>query len=323
MPGRLFSGVLAAAVLALPQGVAAADGLPVVGVNTGPEGVASAGSRFVALPAGKGTLVARLDTNGARVLRSVFLREALAVPGVAFDGTTAGLSADERTLVLIRPRRGFPQRTTRLLVLDADHLRARSHVTLRGDFSFDALSPDGAWLYLIQYTSRRDPTHYAVRAYDVRAGRLASEPVVDPRERDEAMRGSPVTRASSPDGRWAYTLYDGGGGTPFVHALDTVRRTAACVDLPALAGRDDLLGLRLALGRRLVVLDGSTMLASIEPGTWKVTVPVARAHTPATPRESERSSLPWELLLVGSMATLGAGAGAAAVRRRRVRAARA
>ena len=40
------------------------------------------------------------------------------------------------------------------------------------------------------------------------------------------MRGPPLTRAR-PDGRWAYTLYDGAADA-FVHALDTrARRHAA------------------------------------------------------------------------------------------------
>ena len=44
------------------------------------------------------------------------------------------------------------------------------------------------------------------------------------------MTGVPVTRTSSLDGRWAYTLYDS-QEHPFVHALDTARRTAVCIDL--------------------------------------------------------------------------------------------
>jgi hypothetical protein len=63
------------------------------------------------------------------------------------------------------------------------------------------------------------------------------------------MRGNPLTRTTSPGGRWAYTLYDGAGGTPFVHALDTSRRTAHCIDLPALRGSNDLWSLRFHLDR--------------------------------------------------------------------------
>ena len=60
------------------------------------------------------------------------------------------------------------------------------------------------------------------------------------------MRGQPLSRAMSPDGRWAYTLYDGNGETPFVHALDTSRATARCIDLDAIGGDENLWRLRLA-----------------------------------------------------------------------------
>src|SRR5207248_3337256 len=46
------------------------------------------------------------------------------------------------------------------------------------------------------------------------------------------MSGAPITRATTRDGRWAYTLYLRGNGRAFIHALDTTRRAAVCVDLP-------------------------------------------------------------------------------------------
>ncbi len=45
------------------------------------------------------------------------------------------------------------------------------------------------------------------------------------------MTGLPMRRVGTPTG-WAYTLYSRQGKRPFVHALDTVRRRAFCVDLP-------------------------------------------------------------------------------------------
>ena len=48
-------------------------------------------------------------------------------------------------------------------------------ITLQGDFSFDALSPDGRLLYLVQYLSPRDPTRYLVRLYDLERGSAAPE----------------------------------------------------------------------------------------------------------------------------------------------------
>ena len=195
------SGLLAACALALVvPATAAADGLPVTGIDVGPTGVTTATStvRYVTVPAGDGeTLVARVRRRGGQVLRSRVLRGSFTVPAVALDGTASGLSADRRTLVLIRPRERFPQRATQLAVLDARRLALREVVELRGDFSFDALSPDGRTMYLIEYPSRRDPTRYAVRGYDVGAFRLLPEPVVDPSEPDERMRGIPITRATS------------------------------------------------------------------------------------------------------------------------------
>jgi hypothetical protein len=166
----------AACGLALATAPAArGDGLPVTGVDAGPDGVTNETSavRYVTLKAGRGeTLVARVMKDGGQVLRSRVLRPRFAIPAVALDATPSGLSADGRTLALIGPRRAFPQRRTRIALLDARTLRLRQVVTLRGDFSFDALSPDGRTMYLVEYLSRRDATRYAVRGFDVRAGRL-------------------------------------------------------------------------------------------------------------------------------------------------------
>ena len=216
---------------------AMADGLPIPGVYTDPGGVAApSGNEHYVTRRGNddSTLVRALGENG-HALRSTTLSGRWVIPAVALDGSPGGLSADETTLVLIQPRTRFPQRETHLALLDAQSLAPRNRLTLRGDFSFDAISPDGSHIYLIQYLSRDDPTKYAVRAYDAVAGTLLPEPIVDPDEAADEMRGYPLTRAASPDGRWAYTLYDGGGKHPFVHALDTLEGQAVCIDLPDFA----------------------------------------------------------------------------------------
>jgi hypothetical protein len=322
----LCCGAICGSALALPA-AAGGDGLPVVGVNAGPAGVTTeaSGARHVALPAGRGrTLVARVRKDGGSVLRSRALRGRFTIPAIALDGTPSGLSADGRTLALIRPRARFPQRTTRLALVGGRDLRVRDFMTLRGDFSFDALSPDGRTLYLIEYLSRRDPTRYAVRAYDVRAGRLLRAPIVDPREPDERMRGFPITRETSPDGRWEYTLYDGAGSHPFVHALDTVRGEAACIDLDALTGFLRLYELRLRVaGGELRVLDGKRPVAVIDPETLRVSAPTAAGPAPARPAAARAPSSsdgggapPWALPAGVALALLAAVA-AVALRRRR------
>lgn len=239
--------VLALVAAAVFVGGARADGLPVLGVDVGGAGVTtqSAQVRYVTIPDGRLTIVAQTARSGGSIVGLARLRGSFTIPAVAYDGSASGLSADGRTLVLIEPRQSFPRADTTFALLDAARLRLERVFTLRGDFSFDALSPDGSTMFLIQYVDPSDPDRYAVRAYDLVAGRLLGSPVVDPRERGAEMRGKPVTRTTSADGRWAYTLYDGGGGTPFVHALDTAGRTAHCIDLPQLNGRHDLWQLKL------------------------------------------------------------------------------
>ena len=300
--GATICGVM----LAAPAG-AEGDGLPVPGIDAGQTGVTSrtAGGRYVTLPAGRDTVVARVRRNGGQVLRSRLLRGSFTIPAVALDGSAGGLSADRRTLVLIRPRASFPQRRTTLAVLDARRLRPRTVVTLQGDFSFDALSPDGRSLYLIGYLSRRDPSRYAVRVYDIRAGRLRAAPIVDPRDPDERMRGMPITRATSRDGRWEYTLYDGAGSHPFVHALDTVHGEAACIDLDALTGFQRLYELRLGLkGGRLAVLDGTVAVAAIDRTTFRVGRPAAAPARRVPARARAAGTFSWTVPAIGAAALL-------------------
>jgi hypothetical protein len=266
--GFLGALCLATAVVA---GSAAADGLPVLGIDVGTKGVVAArsGVRYVTIPAGPDTVVARTAVHGGRVLRYTRLRGIFTIPAVAYDGSAGGLSGDGRTLVLIQPRVRFPRATTGFAVYDAARLKLLQRIRLRGDFSFDAVSPNGHTLYLIKYLSATDPTAYEVRAYDLVARRLLVAPIVDPRERGEAMHGQPLTRAVSRDGRWAYTLYDGAGATPFVHALDTAGKTARCVDLPMLKG--DLSAIRLSVsGRQIRVGTAAAALAVIDTASFRV-----------------------------------------------------
>ena len=253
------------AVLLLPAATAHADGPPVTSLDAGPEGVLeqSGGDRFTAHPLGTRTVLTQSQVRGGRVLRASILDGRWGVPVVAEDGTSGGLSADGSTLVLMRIARAYPRRHSSFAVVDTGPLAFRDSVELDGEWSFDALSPDGRWLYLVEQLSPRDRTRYAVRVYDLKEDRLLPEPVVDPREPDEPMRGLPITRTTGPKGRWEYTLY-AGGEHPFIHALDTVRRTSLCLDLPhRVAHSRRLWAARLAVrGGRVAVVNGERVVAS-------------------------------------------------------------
>jgi hypothetical protein len=268
--------------LAFPAAAARGAGGP-VGAIQGGTGVGMPGlaHRYVTLPARGGTVVERTTDSGA-VSSWRWVPGRYGVAPVGIDDSRTGLAADGRTLVLAGTARGYPPRRTRLLVLDARRLHVRDRIALPGWFTLDAISPHGRWLYLIHYTHGQDTLRYEVRAYDLAAKRLIRRPVVDPREPDEAMRGVAVTRTVSPGGRWAYTLYERPGGVPFVHALDTRRRTAACVDLPALRDGDaSVLRLRLVRGGTLAVETSAGPQALIDTRTFAVTRPEAPRPRPA------------------------------------------
>ncbi len=273
---RLAALLALAAGAAALAGAAGADGGPSPGVLFGGAGVSAPGGavRYVALPSDRGTLVESIRTRDGKVLRWFPLRgPLLGIPVVAGDGTTDGLSHDRRTLVLVSSAPGAGAATaTRLVLFDTQRFRVARALTLRGSFSFDALSPDGSTVYLIQYTSARDWSRYRVRAYDVRAGRLLPGAIVDKREPGETMAGAPVTRATSADGGWVYTLYGRQAQAPFVHALDTRRRSAVCIDLPWRAGQQGLWTVRMALGREGLVLSqrGRGRLAVVDLRTFTV-----------------------------------------------------
>jgi hypothetical protein len=310
LTGTAVVATAALATLLSSPPVAAADGLP-LGVDARPVSAPGSDVAYITRRAGRRTALELIDADSERRLRRVLLPGILTVPAVAYDATPSGLTPDGRKLVLIQPRRAFPRTGTKLAVVDTRRLRIRRTVVLRGDFSFDAISPDGRTMYLIRYLSPRDPKRYEVRAYDLRTDRLLPDPIVDPREPDERMNGQPVTRATGPGGRWEYTLYDG-GEHPFVHALDTERGRAFCIDLHLRGG--GLWGARLELtggGGTLAIVMGAKRLASIDTRSFEVaglpTPPTRRAAADRGPR------VPWALVALPTLLLLGA-AGALTVR---------
>jgi hypothetical protein len=233
----------------------------------------SVGVRYVALPNAATTTIAAVRTSDGRVLRYGTVRGAFGIPVVAFDGTTEGISRDGKTLVLADF--GAGEKQTSFAVLRTTTMRLKKAITLPGRWSYDALSPDGQTLYAIQYLGTGPTPRYKVRAVSLLTGSPVGGAIIDRREPDEEMNGSPWARARSANGAWAYTFYAKPNGTGFVHALDTSGRRAFCVDLPWRTSAQRLAAVRLSLadgGRSLVLAKrGGNRLAVVDTATFKVT----------------------------------------------------
>ena len=321
----MTAGVALWVALMGPQGVLAAGG-PVAPAQGSYIGVTGSPHRYAAFDASGNTVVKRRGAGAGPAVSELRVSGHYGIPGVDYSGSTTGLSADGRTLILAELPGSGPPRTTRLLVLDTAPLAVRVRLTLPGWSTVDAISPDGRWLYLIHYASS-DISRYEAQAYDLRARRLLAKPVVDPRDRGQAMTGVPINRVMSADGRWAYTLYLRPSGVSFVHALDTTGLRAVCIDLPSLSNAD-IGGAHLGLtpgGGTLQVDVGGVTRAVIDTRTFTVSAGGATsaaspvrpvAHRPRGTRGQR--DLPWELiaLVIAAVAGLAAaGRGLAASRR--------
>jgi hypothetical protein len=293
---RFMCGLVAALALAP---VAAADGGGLSpGVVQGGGGVSlpGLGVRYEALSDNKTTFIEAIRKRDGQILNAATVSGSWGIPLIGLDGSTGGLSADGRTLVLGEASPAFGPNGSRkrssFLLYDPKRFLEKARFTLRGDFAYDALSPSGRMLYLIQHVSTRDLSRYVVRAYDLTTARLLPGRIADRTQRGWVMTGYAVTRTTSSDGRWVYTLYRNDGGYPFVHALDTVDRKAHCIGVPWTGPQDNLSFLRLSLGdsgRRLDIYwrDG-TPVASIDSQTFKL----------SQPTDPSGGSFPWWAIVV-------------------------
>ena len=291
-------------------GLPVAKGVPGT-VAADPEGLTTppGPDRYLRLSTPRGTMIARVERDGGALLRARSFKGELSIPAVAYDGSPGGLSADGRTLILLPSQPAGAK--TRFVVLDAKQLQVRDRITLPGRFSFDAISSDGSRMFFIEYLSRFDLTRYAVREYDLSSGRLLPDPVVDPDEPPGDMQGTAVARVNSPDGRWAYTLYDG-DEYPFIHALDTAEGRAVCIDLDSIAGYRGPRSLELTSdpdGSELSLVDRKRgPRAVLDTQTFEVSLPSEQAGG---------GGFPWVAVAMIPVALVAAWALALVVRRRR------
>ena len=250
---------------------------PSPGLALGGKGVSSGNVRYVTVQAGTSTLLTKIDRNDGRVMRSLTLKGMWGIPLVAFDGTAEGLLAN-RMLLLAQPlftNNGALRKNTAFTLVDVRKMKVRGTIKLAGAYSFDALSPDGRYLYLVEFVSPEDPSLYRVRAYDLRQSKLLAKIITDKRSWETGMRGVPVTRAWK-DG-WAFTLY-GGNERPFIHALNTKGVEAVCIFMPWKYSPERIFDYRLRLnadGNLVVRGPNGRPLAVIDRQSFKILSSVA------------------------------------------------
>ena len=306
---RRLSICLAVSVAVLVVAPAAlADG-PIF-ITQGGTGVASYGHpalHYVAISdrAG-GTMLETIDAAHRGVFGWARLHGSWGIPSIGNGYSSGqGLSRNGRTLVLGTVGSPYVS-SSKFLVVDTRKLKAVRTIELHGNFIFDALSPDASKLYLIQFTSAGDLSHYIVREYDMQTNRLLPGKIAARSDDNEkSMSGYAMTRTTSAGGRWVYTLYQKPSGEPFVHALDTVRGVAYCIDLPAnkslynivlsMRDRDRTLAVHWRSGRPWL---------NVAVGTWEVSA-------------AGVSGFPWAWVGAAIAAALALLAAAALLLRRR------
>ena len=161
---------------------------------------------------------------------AITIEGAWRLPTFAADPLPIGVSAGRSTIVLVEDGAKAGAKTTRFAVLHLPFSQPARIVEVAGTFTYDAVSPNGSTIYVIEHLAAPPVGHYQVRAVDVASGTLKEGVIVDKRNIGEAMGGWPVAQLRRDDGL-VLTLYRG-AEHPFIHALDTVQGFAVCIDLP-------------------------------------------------------------------------------------------
>jgi hypothetical protein len=195
------------------------------------------------------------------------------LPTIGLDPVPVGVSADGSTVVLVEPDPTAKPGTSRFAVFPRTLDTQPRIVELAGAFEFDALSPDGSLLYVVEHLPGPPAGHYQVRIVETATGTLRPDVIVDKLNVNETMAGWPVAQTRRSDGL-VLTLYRA-AGHPFIHALNSIESWAICLDLPA-TGADDAdaaldWGLATTLGGDLVAINSTLGLAvEVDPSDFAV-----------------------------------------------------
>jgi hypothetical protein len=209
-----------------------------------------------------GTSLVDTDPQTGTTQNAILLPGSYHLPPATITGVPGGTSPDGRWVVVesfVGPANSVPTATD-MLMIDTAASKVMHRVKLNGYFHFDAVSNDGLRLYLIQYLNGKE---YYVRLYDVSAGALDANIVVDKSDGNQAMAGIRLSGIATPDGHWLYSMYVRENESPFIHALSLDGPFAFCLDLPGngYATSEAEMHWSLAMNRagsRLYAVNGAT-----------------------------------------------------------------
>ena len=204
--------------------------------------------RYVALKSGEDTTLRAVRTSDGSVAMSQPFAGLVRRSDAHVQGPGGGLFRDGSTLVL--QSTGYAANTTFQLVSAGDlalgeHDRAEGDVRVRRAVArrLEALSDPAHVGRTISSTTSCARTTSSTHT-------LLPGKIADKTQKGWVMQGFPVARATTADGRWAYTMYWNPSGYPFVHALDTVRGVAHCVGFAATSPSGALVDYKLAVKGR-------------------------------------------------------------------------
>jgi len=223
-------------------------------------------------------VVTAVPDGAATLVRDVIVQPGLGGPQVRIDGQwklpTVGLdplptgrSLDGSTIVLVESGYDPGARRSRFAIVEHHALGSVSTVgdaplrlvriiDLPGAFEYDALSPDGRILYVVQHLDAIAGGRYQVRAIDIGTGVMRDGVIVDKVNTEERMAGSPIAQVRRPGGL-VLTLYRG-PERPFIHALNSSDAWAICIDLPSGSAGDAAASLDWGLAPSV---DGASVFA--------------------------------------------------------------
>jgi hypothetical protein len=173
------------------------------------------------------------------------------LPTIGLDPVPVGVSADGSTVVLVEDEaaKTADAKTSRFAIFPRTLDTKPRIVELPGAFEFDALSPDGSLLYVVEHLPGPPAGHYQVRTVETATGTLRPDVIVDKTDVSETMAGWPVAQARRSDGL-VLTLYRG-TEHPFIHALNSIDSWAICLDLPATGAENQDAALDWGMAARL------------------------------------------------------------------------